>query len=245
VKRSTLLRHLRRHGCYLKREGASHSLWVNPATGVVDSVPATKRSPRVLLGRSVGNCPFRKSVGSKTSRPAAADAANCAARLSGGVMQREMRRWVRIPAALAAAATAIAALLIMAGAFAVTYNPVQADGSIDNVPARALGLFLLGAPSAVALASVAYLGAFTVHPPTRVFSWLHCARALGLAVAVSVLLAISARDSFARWYEALYLVAVIPVLFAPLEAGFLMGSTVVLGINRSSRRGPVARAADR
>ena len=25
-----LLRHLRRYGCYLKREGAAHSLWVNP-----------------------------------------------------------------------------------------------------------------------------------------------------------------------------------------------------------------------
>jgi hypothetical protein len=29
VKRGDLLRHLRRHGCYLKREGSSHSLWCN------------------------------------------------------------------------------------------------------------------------------------------------------------------------------------------------------------------------
>ena len=39
MKRSTLLRHLRRHGCYLKREGRSHSLWTNPATGATEAVP--------------------------------------------------------------------------------------------------------------------------------------------------------------------------------------------------------------
>jgi len=39
MKRETLLRHLRRHGCYLKREGASHSLWTNPTTGAVEAVP--------------------------------------------------------------------------------------------------------------------------------------------------------------------------------------------------------------
>jgi len=33
MKRSTLLQHLRRHGCYLKREGSAHSLWTNPSTG--------------------------------------------------------------------------------------------------------------------------------------------------------------------------------------------------------------------
>jgi mRNA interferase HicA len=39
VKRSALLRHLRRHGCVLKREGGSHSLWLNPASGAVEAVP--------------------------------------------------------------------------------------------------------------------------------------------------------------------------------------------------------------
>jgi hypothetical protein len=39
VKRGNLLRHLRRHGCHLKREGASHSLWTNPRTGQVEAVP--------------------------------------------------------------------------------------------------------------------------------------------------------------------------------------------------------------
>jgi len=39
VKRSSLLAHLRKHGCYLKREGGSHSLWINPQTGGVEAIP--------------------------------------------------------------------------------------------------------------------------------------------------------------------------------------------------------------
>jgi mRNA interferase HicA len=39
VKRGDLLRHLRQHGCHLKREGASHSLWCNPSTGHTEAVP--------------------------------------------------------------------------------------------------------------------------------------------------------------------------------------------------------------
>ena len=39
MKRGDLLRHLRQHGCFLKREGASHSLWCNPNTGHVEAVP--------------------------------------------------------------------------------------------------------------------------------------------------------------------------------------------------------------
>ncbi|MDA0837591.1 MAG: type II toxin-antitoxin system HicA family toxin [Planctomycetota bacterium] len=39
MKRNTLLRHLRKHGCILKREGRSHSLWTNPSTGDVEAVP--------------------------------------------------------------------------------------------------------------------------------------------------------------------------------------------------------------
>ena len=39
MKRGALLRHLRHHGCYLKREGRSHSLWTNPRTGQVEAVP--------------------------------------------------------------------------------------------------------------------------------------------------------------------------------------------------------------
>jgi hypothetical protein len=39
VKRGDLLRHLRFHGCILKREGRSHSLWMNPLTGAVQAIP--------------------------------------------------------------------------------------------------------------------------------------------------------------------------------------------------------------
>ena len=39
MKRRDLERKLRIAGCYLKREGASHSLWINPKTGVVETVP--------------------------------------------------------------------------------------------------------------------------------------------------------------------------------------------------------------
>lgn len=39
MKREALLRHLRKHGCYLKREGGAHSLWSNPATGQIEAVP--------------------------------------------------------------------------------------------------------------------------------------------------------------------------------------------------------------
>jgi mRNA interferase HicA len=39
VKREDLLRHLRLHGCYLKREGGSHSLWMNPANGNMQAIP--------------------------------------------------------------------------------------------------------------------------------------------------------------------------------------------------------------
>jgi len=39
VKRSSLLQHLRRNGCFLKREGSSHSLWINAANGAVEAIP--------------------------------------------------------------------------------------------------------------------------------------------------------------------------------------------------------------
>ncbi|MEB3191972.1 MAG: type II toxin-antitoxin system HicA family toxin [Snowella sp.] len=39
MKRKELEKRLRQAGCYLKREGAAHSLWINPKTGVVEAVP--------------------------------------------------------------------------------------------------------------------------------------------------------------------------------------------------------------
>jgi mRNA interferase HicA len=48
MKRSALLRHLRRYGCYLKREGAEHSLWSNPQTGLIEAVPRHTEIPDKL-----------------------------------------------------------------------------------------------------------------------------------------------------------------------------------------------------
>jgi mRNA interferase HicA len=39
MKRNTLLKYLRKNGCYLKREGSSHSLWTNPKSGEVEAIP--------------------------------------------------------------------------------------------------------------------------------------------------------------------------------------------------------------
>ncbi|HEX9046567.1 MAG TPA: type II toxin-antitoxin system HicA family toxin [Verrucomicrobiae bacterium] len=39
MKRRDLLRHLQAHGCRMEREGGKHSLWLNPVTGAVESVP--------------------------------------------------------------------------------------------------------------------------------------------------------------------------------------------------------------
>jgi len=52
VKRSTLVQHLRKHGCHLKREGSSHSLWANPRTGSVEAIPRHGEIPN-LLARKV------------------------------------------------------------------------------------------------------------------------------------------------------------------------------------------------
>jgi mRNA interferase HicA len=39
MKRRELEKKLRHSGCYLKREGGAHSLWINPRTGVVEAIP--------------------------------------------------------------------------------------------------------------------------------------------------------------------------------------------------------------
>jgi mRNA interferase HicA len=38
MKRRDLERRLRIAGCYLKREGKSHSLWINPKNGVIEAI---------------------------------------------------------------------------------------------------------------------------------------------------------------------------------------------------------------
>jgi len=49
MKRSALLQHLRKHGSVLKREGGSHSLWMNPANGAVEAVPRHSEIPTALV----------------------------------------------------------------------------------------------------------------------------------------------------------------------------------------------------
>ncbi|MDP0499672.1 MAG: type II toxin-antitoxin system HicA family toxin [Verrucomicrobiota bacterium JB022] len=39
MNRRELEKRLRFAGCFLKREGGSHSLWINPRTGIVEAVP--------------------------------------------------------------------------------------------------------------------------------------------------------------------------------------------------------------
>ncbi len=39
MKRKELEQKLRIAGCYLKREGKSHSLWINPKNGIIEAVP--------------------------------------------------------------------------------------------------------------------------------------------------------------------------------------------------------------
>ncbi|MDE3000653.1 MAG: type II toxin-antitoxin system HicA family toxin [Gemmatimonadota bacterium] len=48
MKRQAVLRHLRRHGCHLKREGRSHSLWINPVTGAIEAEPRHSEIPDLL-----------------------------------------------------------------------------------------------------------------------------------------------------------------------------------------------------
>ncbi len=39
MKRQDLLRHLRKHGCRLLREGRGHSVWVSPANNRQSTIP--------------------------------------------------------------------------------------------------------------------------------------------------------------------------------------------------------------
>lgn len=39
MKREAFLKHLRKNGCILKREGGNHSIWVHVVTGVTQAVP--------------------------------------------------------------------------------------------------------------------------------------------------------------------------------------------------------------
>jgi len=51
MKREGLLRHLRRYGCILRREGKEHALWENPQTGHAEAVPRHSEISNLLARR--------------------------------------------------------------------------------------------------------------------------------------------------------------------------------------------------
>ena len=55
MKRRDLERKLRIAGCYLKREGGSHSLWINPKNGIVEAVPRHKEIKEPLAKKILKN----------------------------------------------------------------------------------------------------------------------------------------------------------------------------------------------
>lgn len=55
MKRRDLLRKLRIAGCYLKREGGSHSLWINPKNGIVEAIPRHKEIKEPLARKILKN----------------------------------------------------------------------------------------------------------------------------------------------------------------------------------------------
>jgi hypothetical protein len=55
MKRRNLERRVRMAGCLLKREGASHSIWINPATGVKEAVPRQNEIKEPLVRKILAN----------------------------------------------------------------------------------------------------------------------------------------------------------------------------------------------
>jgi len=55
MKHRDLERKLRIAGCYLKREGGSHSLWINPNNGVVEAIPRHKEIKDPLAKKILKN----------------------------------------------------------------------------------------------------------------------------------------------------------------------------------------------
>ena len=51
MKREAFLKHLRKHGCQLKRKGGALSLWRNPNTGHVEAIPRHTEIPNRLVDK--------------------------------------------------------------------------------------------------------------------------------------------------------------------------------------------------
>jgi hypothetical protein len=55
LERQDLERRLRMAGCYLKREGAAHSLWFNPRNGNTEAVPRHREIKEALARKILKN----------------------------------------------------------------------------------------------------------------------------------------------------------------------------------------------
>jgi len=55
MKKTDLEKKLRKAGCFLKREGSSHSLWINPTTGVIEAVPRHREIKEPLAKKILRN----------------------------------------------------------------------------------------------------------------------------------------------------------------------------------------------
>jgi mRNA interferase HicA len=55
MKRKELEKKLRQAGCHLKREGASHSLWINPQSGTVEAIPRHREIKESLAKKILKN----------------------------------------------------------------------------------------------------------------------------------------------------------------------------------------------
>ena len=51
MKLADLERHLRRHGCVLKRQGGGHAIWENPSNGTWTAVPRHREIRDLLVRR--------------------------------------------------------------------------------------------------------------------------------------------------------------------------------------------------
>ena len=60
MKRNELLKILRRNGCYLKREGANHSLWISSINGAVEAIPRHTVIPDLLANKIIKNLSAKK-----------------------------------------------------------------------------------------------------------------------------------------------------------------------------------------
>lgn len=55
MKRRLLEQKLKMAGCYIKREGGSHTLWINPKTGAIEAVPRHKEIKEPLAKKILRN----------------------------------------------------------------------------------------------------------------------------------------------------------------------------------------------